>query len=125
MDEAAVAVVFHYLDDFLLIGAPKSAECAHALSILLHTFQYLGLPIAMDKLEGPIPWLIFLNGLELDSRVLEIRFPANKLADLQSLVSSWLNRRPCYCRELETLVGHLGFACKVMQSGKAFLRRMF
>ena len=65
-------MVFHYLDDFLLIGAPNSAECAQVLTILLQTFQQLGLPIALDKLEGPITWLTFL-GLELDSRVLEIR----------------------------------------------------
>ena len=76
LKEAGVSVVFHYLDDFLLIGAPNSAECAQALTILLQTFQQLGLPIALDKLEGSITWLMFL-GLELDSRVLEIRLPAS------------------------------------------------
>ena len=69
LKEAGISVVFHYLDDFLLIGARNSAECAQALSILLHTFNELA---ALDKLEGPTTVLTFL-GLELDSRLLEVR----------------------------------------------------
>ena len=121
LKEAGVSVVFHYLDDFLLIGAPNSAECAQALSILLQTFQQLGLPIALDKLEDPITWLTFL-GLELDFRVLEIRLLASKLADLRCLISF---RKHCYRKELEALVGHLVFACKMVRPEKTFLRHIF
>lgn len=35
LKEAGVSVVFHYLDDFLLIGVPNSAECARLH--VLHT----------------------------------------------------------------------------------------
>ena len=101
LKEAGVSVVFHYLDDFLLIGAPNSTECAQALSILLKTFGQLGLPIALDKLEGPTTLLTFL-GLELDSSLLEMRLPADKLADL---ISSWLDHKHCYRKELKGLVG--------------------
>ena len=124
LKEAGISVVFHYLDDFLLIGAPNSAECAQSLSILVHTFNELGLPAALDKLEGPTMVHTFL-GLELDSRLLEVRLPAVKLAELHVLISSWLGRRACTRKELESLVGHLGFACKVVQPGKTFLWRMF
>ena len=58
-------VVLHYIDDFLLIGAPSSQECNKALSILLQLFRYLGLPVAQDKLAGPTTLLDFL-GLEFD-----------------------------------------------------------
>lgn len=51
--------------------------------------------------------LTFL-GLELDSNLLEIRFPADKLAHLQSLISSWLHREFCIGKELESLVSYLG-----------------
>ena len=57
--------------------------------------------------------------------MLEICLPASKLADLQCLISSWLDRKHCYRKELEALVGHLGFACKVVQPGKTFLRCLF
>ena len=82
--EVGVATVFHYLDDFLIIGAPHSDKCAQALSLLIYTFRELGLPIALDKLEGPIAALPFL-GLELDSKLLEVRLPADKLAEIHSL----------------------------------------
>ena len=40
LKEAGISVVFHYLDDFLLIGAPNSTKCAQALSIFLQTFAF-------------------------------------------------------------------------------------
>ena len=124
LKEEGVATVFHYLDDFLIIGAPHSDECARALSLLLYTFRELGLPIALNKLEGPIAVLSFL-GLELNSNLLEVRLPAVKLAEIHLLISSWLGWKACTGKELKSLVGHLGFACKVVQPGKTFLRRMF
>ena len=36
--------VFHYLDDFLVIGAPGSSECAQGHSTLLSSTNWLGLP---------------------------------------------------------------------------------
>ncbi len=56
----------HYLDDFLLIGAPASVECDAHLSTLLTTFDRLGLPVAPKKLEGPTTRVTFL-GIELDT----------------------------------------------------------
>ena len=66
--------VIHYLDDFLVMGAPESDECATALERLLKIFKRLGLPMAMDKLEGPDTRLVFL-GFELDTIALGTRLP--------------------------------------------------
>ena len=41
-----------FLDDFLLVGAPNSTECAHVLSIFLQRFGELGLPIALIRQIG-------------------------------------------------------------------------
>ena len=35
LKQEGIEVVLHYLDDFLLVGAPNSSECERALSILL------------------------------------------------------------------------------------------
>ena len=105
----------------LWIPVSSSAECAQALLILLQTFQELGLLITLDKLEGPITWLTFL-GLELDSKVMEICLQSSKLADLQCLISSWLDRKHCFRKELEVLVGHLGLK---VEPGKTFFSRIF
>ena len=119
-----VKFVIHYLDDFLVIGAPGSRECVSALTTLLRVFGRLGLPIAVNKLEGPVTCLTFL-GFELDSMAMEIRLPPAKLAELQSILASWSGRRSCCKKELESLVGKLAHACKVVRPGKTFLRRMF
>ena len=51
--QAGVDVIIHYLDDFLVIGAPGTPECSTALRTLIDIFHRLGFPIAMEKLEGP------------------------------------------------------------------------
>lgn len=119
-----VKFVLHYLDDFLMIGAPGSQECASSLAVLLRVFARLGLPIAAHKLEGPVSCLTFL-GFELDSEAMEIRLPRAKLVELQGVLASWTGRRSCCKKELESLVGKLAHACKVVRPGKTFLRRMF
>ena len=53
--ERSVKYVFHYLDDFLLLGNPESTECAQALATLMCTCEELGLPIASDKWKAQQP----------------------------------------------------------------------
>ena len=42
---------------------------------------------------------------------------------LRSLVADWAGRKACNRKELESLVGHLNHACKVVRPGRSFLRR--
>ena len=49
--QAGVQFIIHYLDDFLIIGAPASSECATALNTLIQIFARLGLPLAIEKVE--------------------------------------------------------------------------
>ena len=49
-----VRYVFHYLDDFLVVGPPASPECAGALAQLDSACARLGVPIAEHKREGPL-----------------------------------------------------------------------
>ena len=46
--QEGVDFAIHYLDDYLVVGAPASPECAEALTTLLGVFDRLGLPVAMD-----------------------------------------------------------------------------
>ena len=116
--------ILHYLDDFLLIGPPRSDSCATSLTKLLSVFDRLGIPIAEDKLEGPATCLVFL-GIELDTLQMSLRLPIEKLQELRELVQTWLRRRFCSKKELQSLIGKLQHACKVVRAGRTFLRRMF
>ena len=84
------------------------------------------MPVAANKSEGPTTQLTstFL-GFELDSARLEIRLLAEKVAALQTMITEWLDHRSCTRRELESLVGSLGHASRVVQPGKTFLCCMF
>lgn len=54
----------------------------------------------------------------------ELRLPADKLHCLQTMLQEWGDRRACGRRKLESLVGLLNHACKVVRCGRSFLRRM-
>ena len=95
------------------------------LTTVKRVFRLLGLPIAMDKLEGPV-WCLAFLGIEIDTLAMELRLPLHKLRELQTLVGSWLEHRGSSTREeLESLIGKLSHACKVVRPGKTFMRRMF
>ncbi|CAH3170712.1 unnamed protein product [Porites evermanni] len=60
-------------------------------------------------------------GIELDSVNQVARLPEDKLLALRELIHSWMPRRWCRKRELESLIGHLHHAAKVVWPGRAFL----
>jgi len=111
-----VNFVIHYLDDFLLVGPPNSDECASSLAISLRVFKRLGLPVAVHKLEGPW-WCLSFLGFEVDSNAMEVRLPRSKLLELKELLATWQSRRTCRKKKLESLVGKLAHACKVVRPG--------
>lgn len=121
--KCGVRHVFHYLDDFIVLGAPNSTECCEALQQLDSACGILGIPVAEHKRDGPTTKLTFL-GIEIDTRESTLRLPADKLERLQGILASWGDRTTCSRRELESLVGLLNHACKVVRSGRTFLRRM-
>ncbi len=49
---------------------------------------------------------------------------ADRLARLQLLINQWSTKTVCTNRDLLSLLGHLQHACKVVPSGRSFLRRM-
>ena len=118
-----VVHVDHYLDDFIVLGPPGSPECATALETVMLTCADLGVPLAMDKLEGPVPCLTFL-GIEIDTAAGVLRLPRDKFERMQATLGQWSSRRVCKRRELESLIGTLQHACKVIRPGRAFLRRL-
>ena len=53
-----------------------------------------------------------------------LHLPADKLQWLQALLIEWGDRKSCSRKELELLIGLLNHACKVVCSGRSFLRHM-
>jgi len=103
----------HYLDDFIIVAPPGSSRCQSYMSIFEEECAALGVTLAPEKKEGPATRLVFL-GIEVDTVAGTLSLPGDKLAQLRQEIDNWLHRRACQRRELESLVGVLQNAAKVI-----------
>ena len=115
--------ILHYLDDFILVTPPDSPEGDQAVATLNRLCATLGVPLAEHKRDGPTTCLVFL-GIEIDTVAMVLRLPNDKLQRLKEHLQNWGDREFCARKELQSLIGLLNHACKVVRSGRAFLRRM-
>jgi hypothetical protein len=115
--------LIHYLDDYLIVGAPDSHSCGEHLQTFLRACTLLGIPVAMDKVDGPATVLSFL-GLELDSVLQQIRLPPNKLEEILAELTEWQSRNKTTKRKLLSLIGKLAFAARAVPAGRFFIRRL-
>ena len=123
LQQAGIPLIRHYLDDYIIISHPDIATCKQFITILHHECSRLGIPIAAHKSEGPTTCLTFL-GIEIDTLSGQLRLPDDKLHRLKVLLHDWEGRKHCERKQLESLIGLLNHACKVVRSGRSFLRRM-
>lgn len=113
----------HYIDDTLFVCPPGLAQAECKKQLLLSVFKFLGIPVSIEKLEGPVTGLLFL-GIWLDSISMTASLGSARLAEIKALLASWSGKTRCNRVELEKLIGKLSFACKVVRPGRMFLRRM-
>jgi len=89
---------------------------------LVRTFQTLGVPLEPSKLET---FLTFL-GIEMDTAALQLRLPGDKLERRKRQLKWAISVRQSIPKEeLESLVGLLQFATKLVRPGRPFLRRLY
>lgn len=119
----AIADILHYLDDFILAGPPGSNECAGKLSRATTVVEQLGLPLHPDKCIGPSTTMIVL-GIEIDTVAETLRLPADKFTATYQLLVQWSSFKWCRRKQLQSLIGSLHHASKVVWPGRTFLRRM-
>ena len=123
LHQRGIPHVLHYLDDFIIISPPHLPQGQESLSRLRQLWGELGVPISEHKTDGPTTCLVFL-GFEIDTVTGKLRLPGEKLQRLQALLRQWGDRKVCSRKDLESLVGMLNHACKVVRAGRSFLRRM-
>jgi Reverse transcriptase (RNA-dependent DNA polymerase) len=114
--------LLHYIDDYL--GAVKGKEeAAMKLRLMLDWFNRLGIPVSLEKVEGPEQQLTFL-GIMIDIQRKEIRLDNVKLQQARELLRSWEMKVKCTRKELLSLSGWFYWATKVVRGGRTFLRRI-
>jgi len=70
------------------MGPPSSPSCKHNLDTLVQICNYLDIPLALEKVDGPSTALPFL-----DTVAMETRLPGNKLTRLKEEVSKWIDQQ--------------------------------
>ena len=120
---AGVTAVDHYLDDFITMGPPNSDMCAKNLETIKAVSRQLGVPLAEEKCEGPTTNITFL-GINIDTERQLLTLPLEKLVKLQETLKPWTSKRWCRRRELESLIGLLHHAARVVILGRSFLHRL-
>ena len=121
--DQGVSLLYHYLDDYITMGRAESEECNVNAAMLVATCNRLGVPIAPDKCAGPTTMLTYL-GIEVDTVQMQLHLPEEKLRRVRATVAEWLGHKAGQQRELESLVGLLQHAARVVQPGRRFVRRI-
>ncbi|KAM9319746.1 uncharacterized protein PAF06_004160 [Gastrophryne carolinensis] len=122
-ERAGLGSVTHYLDDFLCVGPGGTRICDLLLATMLNVFGDFGVPVAHDKTEGPATVIKFL-GIEIDTVQRVCRLPREKIEDLVGGLEGALGVKKVTLVQLQSVLGKLNFACRVLPMGRVFTRRL-
>ena len=119
-----VTVMSHILDDFIFFGPPSSTQCKNHLRTFIELAGSLNLPVKTEKTIEPTTCAI-LHGIEVNTKTMTLRLPQEKLIEARQKVASIMHRKKVPLIDLQSLIGTLNFACRVIVPGRAFLRRLY
>ena len=108
----------------MFFARPESTQCKNNLQTFLCLAESLNLPVKQEKTVQPST-CVSLHGIEVDTTTMTMCLPRDKLLDARSKVKAMAKRRKTSLLELQSLLGTLNFACRVVVPGRAFLRRLF
>lgn len=113
--------VIHYLNDFLLIKRPD--ESPTDLGKFREVFGNLNVPIAQHKVEGLTQSITFL-GIMLDTHFMQASLPPDKLTWIRSVIHAFARSQVCTKKQLQSLLGMLNFAMRIIPQGRSFISRL-
>ncbi len=114
----------HILDDFIFFGPPASSACQRQLDTFLCLSNSLNIPVKHQKTVLPATKVV-LHGILVDTKSMVISLPEDKLLDARAKVSQSKRLKKISLANLQSLLGTLSFACRVVVPGRAFLRRLY
>lgn len=117
-----VPFVVVYVDDFLVVGDSEH-DVWIGVRLLEALISQLGFTNNTAKFVAPCTCLSFL-GIELDSIAMTARVPDDKVAQLRSELLRASRREKMTKRELQSLLGVMNFAAKVVRAGRAWMRSL-
>jgi hypothetical protein len=121
-NELGWSAILHYLDDFLAVISSTQDATLYA-----EHFDSLcaDLGFAVKEKKSITGTTVDFLGLEIDTQAMEARLPSEKQAKALLLVRTYLKRKSLTLLELQSIIGFLSFAAKVVPLGRPFLRRLY
>lgn len=116
--------LLHYLDDFLLMGKAGSSDCLYLFTKFRIVSREFGIPLAEEKSVYPTSCLDFL-GIQIDTVSMEFRLPDEKIIKIRILLDFILFKCKVKLRVLQSLLGLLAFASRVLPMGRVFSKRLY
>ncbi len=113
---------FHYLDDFCFVE-DSYEKCMYDITVFKEVCKKLGIPLAMEKLEGPSTHLTFL-GIHLNTVTMEASIPAEKIQKYIDNIRQLLSVNEATQAEVKTVIGQLNWCTAIVVSGRGFIRRL-
>ncbi|KAM4663361.1 uncharacterized protein O3C94_011588 [Discoglossus pictus] len=113
----------HYLDNSLFMGPRGQEVWAHLLATFSRVAHSFGVLLADQKTEGPTTCLSFL-GILINSLMMECSLTLGKVIDLRGKLAALAGARRVSLRRLQSILGMLAFACRIIPMGRIFCHRI-
>lgn len=111
------------MSHILFFGSPQTDECQLNLNSFFQLANHLCLPIKESKTVFPTTTAT-LHGIEVDTLNMSMRLPKDKVESAIQDIKAMYKRKKVSLRDIQSLIGTLNFACRVITPGRAFLRRL-
>ena len=111
----------NYIDDFG--GGESPDEAWNVFYTLGKIISDIGMTEAQEKASPPSHIMIFL-GLEVNTLLMTLRIPADKLQDIRNLLKEWENKHTASKRDTQQLCGLLNFVASCIKPGRIYFSRI-
>ena len=123
-NKLGVLSVSHIIDDFIFVGTAGSQNCSKYLASFFDLAESIQLPVNASKTVNPTT-VAEIHGIQVDTNTLTASLPPDKVTTLRTLLDKHRRCKKITLHDLQSLLGHLNFACKVIKPGRCFLRRLY
>ena len=118
-----VPFVSHIIDDYMFFGPKNSEICKLSLRKFMLLADDLGIPVKHQKTVHPCTKLE-LHGILVDTVQWSVSLPPDKTLETRAKLRVLISKSKATLREVQSAIGSLSFATKVIRPGRAFLRRL-
>ena len=101
----------------------NSGNCHIAYNTMQVMLEKCGIEEANNNACHPSTSMIFV-GVLFNTQSMTIKITAERLKEIISLLTSWLNKEKASLKEIQSLLGKLNFIAACVRPGRVFISRM-